>query len=95
MEQFTQAQHWPVERAAHGRHPSRTIDLRQCITEITTGPEQLSFRVEIRPQATARVDEVLAALELGDRPGDVLVTRTAAAYEGELSRQTGKTETNI
>lgn len=84
IELFQNAQQWPVSRPPRGRHPARTIDLRRQLTHLTLTDEHLSFRVEIDPQATPRISEILAALHLDQPRLATRITRTKTQYQSEL-----------
>jgi radical SAM-linked protein len=68
---------WIVERRAPGK-PARSIDVRSKLESLTVDGDGVRFRVRVDGGSTARPEEVLGILGLGDawRDGRVLVVRT-------------------
>lgn len=75
-----------IERQAHGRHPARTIDLRPAIAQLELEHHALIATVNISPQATPRISELLTLLQLDDPHLVKQITRTNTQYHHPLSR---------
>jgi len=80
IEGFQQAPAWCVTRAAHGRHPSSTIDLRRGVTNIQLKSEVLFCTIEVGRRQTARLDELLEALEIKSPLQLTHINRIAVEY---------------
>jgi radical SAM-linked protein len=80
LEEFRQSAQWRLQRGARGRHPKRAVDLRRGVAQVEELESELRCTITIDPQATVRIDELLALLEL-NQPGQVTaVERIAAGY---------------
>lgn len=94
---FLAAERWPVRRERRGRHPERVVDLRSAVREAgLKGRGQgedggdtavLEFTIEMGQEATARVDELLEALELTTEGAVREVVREGARYGGEPAEE--------
>lgn len=79
---FNEADGWEVKRAARGRHPGRTIDLKTTVSRMEYDDKNNNIFCEIRidPSGTARMDELLSVLHLTE-PGLVTeIRRLAVGY---------------
>ena len=85
LAEFQAADQWPIMRPRRRRHPARTIDLRDCLTDLAVAPDHLTFRVNITAEATPRIDEILSALHLDRLHLASYVTRTKTYYSNELT----------
>ena len=76
---------WPFARLKRKRHPARTVDLRSAVREMTLGDNEIICTIEIQQTATARIDEILGALNINS-PEDVReIQRIATGYPDELA----------
>jgi radical SAM-linked protein len=85
---FVTQDHWAVERPPRGRHPKRSIDIRQAVSEFSMNPDGLFCRITIGPSATPRMNEVCQALRL-DAEEDVReIRRLAVGYPSTVAPPT-------
>lgn len=87
--EFEHTDRWPIRRQRRGRHPERTIDLRDSIGGLEVLSDGFRFTVKIHPDGTARLDEFLSALDIDSADQLVEITRTAVVYAGSLSSPAG------
>lgn len=90
---FLAASEWPMER----RRPTpRRIDLRAFVRDMTFDGVTLSMSLRVNPDGTARPDEILGALELGDlSAGGAVVERSRVEVADELGASpANRTETH-
>ncbi len=84
LSQFLQASVWPVWRRARGRHPERNLNLRSYVKQLDMENDILRFTINIDSSGTARIDELLNALDL-DEPQMVReIDRSDTGYPPEL-----------
>ena len=84
MVAFEKSTQWPIDRAAHGRHPRKTIDLRPAVTQCAFDEGDLSCTVQIRPEATPRMNEIRVMLGLEGSQQVRQVRRAASGYDQQL-----------
>ena len=78
--EFESAAEWLVDRAAHGRHGGRVVDLRHSLSELDMNDAALWCTVAVGPGPTARIDELCAMLGI-EQSGQVrYVCRVATGY---------------
>ena len=82
--EFVNADHWPVHRPSRGRHPERTIDLKEAISHLQNKDSMLSFTVAICPEATPRIDEIRTMLQIEGPDQVSTVKRVATGYDEQL-----------
>jgi len=82
---FMQSSAWSVERPAHGRHQARKIDLRAGLTELELNRESLFCTIQINPEGTPRIDEILNALEINNSHLVREIIRIDVKYPEELN----------
>ena len=81
IQKFSNSNTWPIERPAHGRHPRRQIDLREFITKLDYTANTLRYSMKITQAATARVNEVLEALNINAPNMARYIERTNVKYK--------------
>ena len=81
---FTESTECRIDRAAHGRHPRKTIDLREAVSRCEVDGGELFFTVRISPEATPRVSEIRALLGLERADQVRQVCRVASGYDEQL-----------
>jgi radical SAM-linked protein len=59
-ETFRRASTWPVGRIRKGQE--RTLDLRQSVSKLEVGPEEVLMDIEVRAEGTPKPEEVLASV---------------------------------
>lgn len=79
IEAFEASKTWQVERVSAKRGP-RQIDLRAFVTDINLNDGAVAWRQAISQDGTARVDEVLNALQLPHESHLHLVVRSNVEY---------------
>lgn len=79
IESFEAGETWKVERAS-AKRGRKSIDLRVFITDITLNGDVVTWRQSISQDGTARVGEVLDALQLPQRTHLHLVVRSSVEY---------------
>jgi len=84
IEKFLNAKDWPIVRNAHGRHCRRTLDMRSAVAQLELDEKGLLCTINIEPEATVRVDELLEALEINDVEYIEEIRRIAVGYPAEL-----------
>ena len=80
IERFNSSDAWPVDRPGRKGHKARTIDLKASVGRLSQESRAVTLAITIRPEATARVDEVLAELQIADPLSVECVTRTGAEW---------------
>ncbi len=82
IEGFHTAPEWIIDRASRKRHKRRTVDLCESVTKLRcpASGDTFSCRVDIQEQGTARLGELLEALELSATEEIRNITRTAAGF---------------
>ncbi|GAF99085.1 unnamed protein product, partial [marine sediment metagenome] len=71
-------------RPRRGRHPERTIDLKQVITELALKADGLYFTLDLSGQVTARLDEVMKIPAIHSPEFVTQVERIAVGYAEEV-----------
>jgi len=84
IRRFMDEASWPITRGRRGRHPQRTIDLRQGVRELRLASEGLFCTIEIRPEGTIRIEELLTALKINSPSRVLEIKRTTIGYPSEL-----------
>ncbi len=84
LAKYRQASTWCIYRPRRGRHPARTIDLKQVITELELKAEGVYCTLDVSGQVTARLDEVMELLALHPPTYLIQPERIAVGYEEEL-----------
>jgi len=86
IEQFLNAEQWNIHRPARKRHPARTFDLRPDITQLSLENNTIMCTITVGNGPTARIDELIAALQI-DVHGIVRhIDRIDVGYPLEISR---------
>ena len=75
---------WPITRNRRGRHPQRTIDLRQGVRELRLDSESMFCTIAIHPEGTIRIEELLTALKINLPKWVLEIKRTTIGYPSEL-----------
>ena len=84
IQHFMSEASWPVTRSRRGRHPQRTIDLRQGVRELRLAAAGLFCTIEIRPEGTLRIEELLTVLQINSPQRVLEIKRTTIGYPSEL-----------
>jgi radical SAM-linked protein len=84
LQQYEQASSVPVYRRRRGRHPERTVELKQVITELTYQADGLYCTLDVAGQVTARLDEVREILGISAPDFVSWVERIAVGYVEDL-----------
>ena len=84
LQQYEQASSVPVYRRRRGRHPERTVELKQVITELTYQADVLFCTLNVAGQVTARLNEVREMLGISSSDMVSLVERIAVGYAEDL-----------
>ncbi|MBN1436769.1 MAG: DUF2344 domain-containing protein [Sedimentisphaerales bacterium] len=89
LQQFHQADQWPIERAAHGRHKQRTIELKKYVAEIQLRQQynqnNIWCKINMGEEATPRISEIQQMLDIESPHCVSQVTRLAAGYAEPLN----------
>ena len=85
IQTFMDSAVWCAERPKRKRHPARTIDLRSAVRKMTLEDNKITCTVEIQPTATARIDEILGALNINSKQDVWEIQRIATGYPDELA----------
>jgi len=85
IESFLQSTDWPVLRPARGRHPQRTVNLRAGISHLELKQNVLHCTIPIHPSGTARIEELLTALDLNGPEQLLEICRVAVGYPNDYS----------
>jgi len=81
---FMDSATWPFNRPKRKRHPARTIDLRCAVRKMALGNNEIICTVEIQQTATARMDEILGALNINSTKDVREIQRIATGYPDDL-----------
>jgi len=84
LEKYRQSSTWCIYRPRRGRHPERTIDLKQVITELELKADGLYCTLDLSGQVTARLDEVLKIPAINSPEFVTQVERIAVGYAEEV-----------
>ena len=84
LETYQQASTCCIYRPRRGRHPERTIDLKQVITELELKGESLYCTLDLSGQVTGRLDEVMEILGIPALEYVTQAERIAVGYAEEL-----------
>ncbi len=84
LEKYQRASTWCIYRPRRGRHPERTIDLKQVITELELKADGLYCTLDLSGEVTARLDEVLKIPAINSPEFVTQVERIAVGYAEEL-----------
>jgi len=84
LEKYQQASSWCIYRPRRGRHPERTLDLKQLITELELKSDGLYCILDLSGGVTGRLDEVLEILSIPSPEFVTKVERIAVGYAEEL-----------
>lgn len=81
---FHRSNSWRVHRPGQGRHPAKDVDLKTSVTELHRQEDNLVCVIDVKGSPVARVEELLAALEI-NKAGQVKeIRRTEVGYSQEL-----------
>ena len=84
LQQYEQASSVPVYRRRRGRHPDRTVELKEVVTELTYQADGLYCTLDVAGQVTARLDEVREILGISAPDFVSWVERIAVGYMEDL-----------
>lgn len=84
VQDFNASTSWPIERAARGRHPRRTLDMRSGLDQLQVVDDTLEFTVKICPSGTIRLDEVTAMLDINKAQMVDWIERIDVGFEPSL-----------
>jgi radical SAM-linked protein len=84
LEKYHQASTWRIYRSRRGRHPARTIDLKQVITELELKADGLYCTLDLSGEVTGRLDEVLEIPAIHSPEFVAKVKRIDVGYAEEL-----------
>ena len=84
LQQYEQASSYPVYRRRRGRHPERTVEMKQVITELPYQADGIYCTLDVAGQVTARLDEVREILGISSPDFVSQVERIAVGYVEEL-----------
>ncbi len=86
LAKYQQASTWCIHRPRRRRHPERTIDLKQVITELELKGDGLYCTLDLSEQVTARLDEVMGIFAIHSPEFMLQAERIAVGYAEELRR---------
>ncbi len=85
IETLNDAKEYIAEREARGRHKARKLNIKDNIKELIYRENTITLTMEISPGVTARLDEIVKALDLDMIEDIEYVVRTATRYEETIN----------
>lgn len=84
LESYDRAESRPIYRPRRGRHPERTIDLKERVTELTLQEDGLYCTLDTSGEVSARLTEVMESLGISGEGCVATIERIAVGYAEEF-----------